>query len=239
MPIIKSISSWSFSSLKQFEKCPYSQFLKRIKREPTPEQPEDSPLLRGNRIHEEAEHFVDGRLPEMPKSLNKFKLQFDELKEAYNEGSVTLEGEWGFDHVWEPCAYNDWDRIWLRVKGDAVTQHDKETFTIVDYKTGKSWGNEVSHVQQGQLYAIALMVMYPEAQSINVEFWYLDEAKTKRRTYTRSQLIKVMASFDRRGQAMTSATEFPAKANAMNCKYCDYGVFKGNSKCQYAVSPVL
>ena len=110
---------------------------------------------------------------------------------------------------------------------------------IPTHNTGKSFGNEVSHTQQGQLYAVALMVMFPEAESIAVEFWYLDEGKKKQRHYTRAKLTRIMASFNKRGQAMTSATTFPAKANAINCKWCEFGVHKGNGTCQYAVNPTL
>jgi len=235
----KSIPTWSFSSLSKYEQCPYQAYLKRIKRVETNEQPNDSPLVRGNRIHDEAEQYVDGRLPDMPKSIKKFTSQFKGLRELYVDGQVTLEQGWGFDSNWEPCTYDDWGTVWHQSKLDALIQHDETTFTIVDYKTGKSWGNEVKHTMQGVLYAVALMCLYPQAESITVEFWYLDEGKTKRRTYNRSQLLPQMASFNRRGVAMTSATEFPPKANKMNCLYCDYGVNKGNGKCQYAVDPNL
>ena len=235
----KTIPTWSFSSLTSYEQCPYRSFLKRIKRLPVNEQPADSPMLRGNKIHDLAEEYTDGRLAEMPKELKKFKIQFEGLRELYNSGSVSLEQGWGFDINWEPCKYDDWGTVWHQSKCDAVVQTDETTFTIIDYKTGKSWGNEVKHTQQGALYAVALMCLYPQAESIIVEFWYLDEGKTKRRAYTREKLLRQMASFTKRGVAMTSATEFPPKANKMNCLYCDYGVNKGNGKCQYAVDPNL
>lgn len=235
----KTIQSWSYSSLKQFEKCPYSQYLKRIKRVEQPEPEADSPLVRGNAIHKEAEDFVSWETDKFPKSLKKFEEEIKQLREMYEEGMITVEGEWGFDCGWEPCGFTEWGTVWLQVKGDVVIQHDKETFTIIDYKTGKSWGNEVAHVQQGQLYAVALMIMYPDAQSIDVEFWYLDEGKKKRRNYNRSKLIPLMANFDKRGQKMTQETEFKPKPNVMNCKWCSYGVDKGNGKCPYAVSSDL
>lgn len=234
-----SIPTWSFSSLKQYERCPHQQYLKRIKREPVNDQPADSPLTRGNTIHDEAEHFVRGDLPAMPKSLKRFTDQFEALRQLHAEGKVTLEDGWGFTSDWTPCGYLDWGTVWHQSKMDAVIQHDETTFTIIDYKTGKSWGNEVPHIQQGALYGVALMCLFPLAQSITVEFWYLDEGKTKRRTYSRQQLTAQMASFDRRGQVMTSAIEFPAKPNKSNCKYCDYGIATGNGKCQYAVDPEL
>lgn len=235
---LTQIKNWSFSSLGWYEKCPYMVYLKRIERVPEAEQPEDSPLVRGNIIHDEAEQFVDGRLPELPQSLRKFKREFESLRELYVDGEVLLEEDWAFDTNWEPCAI-DWDILWHISKCDAVIQHDETTFTIIDYKTGKSWGNEVKHAQQGSLYAVALMCRYPQAESITVEFWYLDEGKTKKRHYTREKLIPTMASFTKRGLTMTSATEFPPKPNTMNCKWCPYGVFKGNGRCQYAVDPNL
>lgn len=236
----RNLQTWSYSSLKQYEKCPYSQYLKRIQRVETEENTDPShPLVRGNRIHDEAENYVNGSLPDMPKSIKKFTNSFESLRELYNEGQVTLEQGWGYTSDWVPCGYTDWGTVWHMSKMDAVIQHDETTFTIIDYKTGKSWGNEVPHSQQGALYGVALMCLYPKAESITVEFWYLDEGKTKRRTYNRRQLAAQMANFNRRAVAMTSTTDFPPKPNQMNCKYCDYGVATGNGKCQYAVDPNL
>jgi RecB family exonuclease len=235
----KTINSWSFSSLKQYEKCPHSIYLKRIKRIEGPPADDKSPLIRGVKIHEEAEEFVDGRLPDLPKSLKKFEDEFEDLCGLFLDGIVMLEEEWGYLRDWTPCDYNDFENVWLRIKGDAVIQYDKETFTIIDYKTGKSWGNEVSHTQQGQLYAIGLLHRFPSAESITVEFWYLDEGRTTRKHYTRAKLDRVKAAFDKRANAMTTTIDFPPKPNAMNCKWCDYGVFKGNGKCAFAVDPEL
>lgn len=235
----QTINSWSFSSLTEFEKCPYAQYLKRIKRVPRPDLDIQSPLARGIKIHDEAEAFVKGTLPELPKTLKKFSTEFEALKSLHDTGAVQLETDWAFDTNWNPCDPKDWDTIWHISKADAVIQTDDTTFTIIDYKTGKSWGNEVKHTQQGQLYAVALMCIYPQAESITVEFWYLDEGKTKRRSYTRSKLIPAMSTFTKRGLTMTTTLDFPPKPNTMNCKWCDYGIANGNGKCQYAIDPTL
>ena len=240
MPNTRNLQTWSFSSLKQYEKCPYSQYLKRIQRIATEENTDEThPLVRGNRIHREAEEYVKGEVPDMPRSIKRFTSQFESLQDLYKEGQVILEEGMGFTSDWEPCGFTDWGSVWHQSKMDAVIKHDETTFTIIDYKTGKSWGNEVPHSQQGALYGVALMCLFPQAQSITVEFWYLDEGKTKRRTYNRSQLTAQMANFNKRAVQMTSATEFPPKPNKMNCLYCDYGVANGNGKCQYAVDPDL
>ena len=236
---IETLTSWSFSSLKEFERCPYSQFLKRIRKVERPAPKEGAANVRGQEIHNDAECFVDGRLPKLTKELKKFSEQFEALKELYDNGQVALESEWGFTLLWEPCGYNDYENVWLRVKGDAIIMHDESTFTIIDYKTGKSFGNEVPHNQQGQLYAVALMCMFPKAEAINVEFWYTDEGKTTRRNYTRKKLAPVMARFNQRAEKMTQTTEFQPKPNVINCRWCDYGPANGNGKCQYGVSNEL
>ena len=235
----KQLQSWSFSSLTDYEKCPYSQYLKRIARVPRDDPPPDSPLVRGINVHNDAEAYVNGSLPDLPKTLKKFEQEFKDLRALYAEGQLLIEQGWGFDHDWNPCGYDDWGTVWHQSKADAVIVTDETTYTIIDYKTGKSWGNEVKHTQQGQLYAVALMCLFPKAESISVEFWYLDEGKTKKRHYTRTKLAPALASFTKRGIAMTSALDFTPKPNAMNCKWCDYGIFKGNGKCPHAVDPTL
>jgi RecB family exonuclease len=236
---MNTIKTWSFSSLKKFEQCPHSQYLKRVVRLAVPKPAEDSPLVRGLAIHKEAEDFVNGTLPKLPTSLRKLEGEFLALRDLFNDGIVTLEEQWGFDKDWTPCGYLDWGTVWFQCALDAAVYHDKTTATVIDHKTGKSFGNEVSHGQQGQLYAIALMVRNPELEGITVEFWYTDEGKIKRKSYSRKLLTPIMASFTKRGVKMTTETQFKPKPNKMNCKYCDFGIANGNGMCEFGVDPTL
>lgn len=234
------LKSWSFSTLVEFEKCPYKVFLSKVKKVPQPVRDEDHPLVRGNRIHKEAEDFIKGLTDGIPKSLQKYDKKFpeqlDDLRVAYSEQRVLVEDEWGFDNKFQVTGY--WDNnIWCRVKLDAIEEIDVENAIITDWKTGKSMGNEVKHTSQGQLYACAAFMRYPQLQFLDVFFGYLDEGKQLKRSYQRdSKFTRYLSRFIERGQRMTSAVVFQAKPNAHNCAWCDYGPTRGNGQCIYGAT---
>ena len=107
------------------------------------------PLLdRGTKIHQEAEDYVRGELGEMPESLKKFKSEFEVLREGFADAKVELEGEWGFTLDWETTGWLMGD-TWARIKLDALVNEDETSCRVIDYKTGKKFGNEIAHGQQG------------------------------------------------------------------------------------------
>lgn len=190
---------------------------------------------RGNDVHDSSEHFVRGNQP-MAKPLEKFKDNFLELKESYDKGRVLLEENWGFDIDW---GITDWfsDTIWLRMKLDAFEWKDDSQVAAraIDYKTGKRFGNEVKHAQQGQLYAIGAFMRYPTLQLLDVEFWYLDHnGKPVVWTYTREQAMKLMVGYNNRLLNVTTCTQFKPKPSKMNCMWCPYGKENGNAYCEWA-----
>lgn len=229
------VSAWSYSTLKQFEKCPHSIFLSKVEKIPRAELSEDSPLNRGIKIHKHAEDYVQGIIDELPPSLRKLSTQFEELRELYSQGSVEVEGDWGFDKDW---GVVDWfaNNVWARIKCDVVVHLDQHSARIIDHKTGKSFGNEVAHTQQGQVYAIAAFMRFPDLEFIDVEFWYIDEGKQTRKHYSREKAMKLLPRWTERANAMTDCTYFKAKPNKMNCKWCDYGPNgNGTGDCIYGV----
>ena len=230
------VSQVSYSKIKNFEKCPYKIFLSGVKKEKGPEREPDHPAERGERIHKDAENFVQGVIEELPASLKKFKPQFLELKEVFEGGTNKREDEWAYDT--EGNVLTDWysKDVWLRMKADVVRFFEKSGALIIDYKTGKKFGNEVPHTQQGQLYAIGAFMKYPELDVVDVEFWYLDEGKKTRKTYTRDQIGRFLARFMSRFEKLTTCVNFTPKPNIHNCKWCDYGPEKGTNVCPYGVN---
>lgn len=228
------ISVWSFSGLSIFETCPYWAYLKYAERIPEPPPDPNAPNVRGSRIHDEAEHFVRGTGPFTP-ALAKFKTQFEELRAAYEEGSVELEENWGVDRDWQPVTWKD-PACWGRIKLDAFVRLSQTSCRVIDYKTGRSWGNEVKHTQQGIVYGIAACLRYPEIESVSIEFWYLDEGKNRPKVFTREQLMRQLPKLNERVSLMTSITSFPAKPNKYNCRWCPYR--PGNTgACELGVDP--
>lgn len=232
------IETWSYSRLKVFETCEWHAKLAYVDKLPEPDTVNRTAANRGTKIHLTAEEYVRGDLPEnIPHELSKFEESFGELRAEYEAGNVSLEGEWGFTNEWEPTGWME-ENTWARIKLDACQKIDQTAFRVIDYKTGKSWGNEIKHGEQMQLYAIATLLRNPEANGVISELWYLDEGgPPKRVTYTRDQAVKLMANFDRRAKLMTTAQLFKPKPNRHNCKFCPYGPNNGGSDiCEYGVT---
>ena len=177
------IRAWSYSTLKVFEECPYRSYIAKVRRIAEPSGPAAS---RGSKIHQQAEDYVNGKLEELPDTLDgHFTRDFEQLKKLYKEGKVELEGEWGFDIKWNPVKWLD-KATWSRIKLDAYVQQDEKSARVIDYKTGKKFGNEISHGQQCLLYAIGTFFRYPELEFVQAELWYLDQkSTTKKRRKTR------------------------------------------------------
>lgn len=230
------VKTWSFSVLTKFEKCPYMVYLMKVEKHPEPEYEKtpDHPLVRGDRIHEEAERFVTGEGPFTP-ALKKFQGRFEGLRQAYSEGRAEVEQKWGFTYEWAPCSWNDPDNR-AYIKLDIAVNIDPGTAEVIDYKTGKSFGKEVNHAQQLQIYTIAKFLRTPELNVVKASNLYLDEGKEKPRTYTRPQAMDMLARWQPRIDALLNCEVFKPKANRSNCKYCPYGISTGTGVCPYAAA---
>lgn len=231
------IKQWSYSKLTIFEQCKLRAKLQYIDKIPEPERPlppgkTEHANDRGTRIHEAAEFFVKENI-KLASELTHFKDELEHLRTLYKKGMVSLEGEWAHNKDWDPVAWNSAD-AWLRLKLDAFIRVSSTQGVVVDYKTGRMFGNEIKHGEQGQLYMASAFVRFPELQEITVEFWYLDQNDIISATYTRAQSEHFLRKFTQRGDLITSCTEFPANPNIFACKWCPYGP-KGTGHCEVGV----
>lgn len=220
------IKTWSYSRLVDFEQCKLRAKLKYIDRIPEPVRPlprgkTEHANDRGTRIHEAAEAFVRGDVEHLIPELDKFSTEFHELRDKYKQGMVSLEGEWAVNEDWEPVAWNS-NAAWARIKLDAFVRLSPTHAVVIDYKTGKKFGNEIKHAEQTQLYQLAAFLRYPELETIDVELWYTDQDDLTHMKYSRAQGIRFFKNFNQRGIAMTTADSFPPNPNVFSCKWCPY-----------------
>lgn len=230
------IKSWSFSALKDFESCPFRTYLQKVERSPLPAYDDDPnhPLVRGDRIHKAAEAFIRGEGEIIPE-LRRVAPLLGELRESFINDHVELEQKWAFDHDWAETGWTD-EGCWLRVICDVVEHFPNSTARVRDWKTGKSFGNEVKHQQQQQLYAIATFMRYPHLTHIQTTMEYTDEGKQKKSNYTRAALPVLLQRWSERAMRMTTAIAFPPKPNRGNCRFCPFGPENGTGACAYGVT---
>lgn len=220
------ISAWSHSRLAVFEQCKFRAKLQFVDRIPEPVRPLPPGKLehandRGTRVHEAGELFVRGGVELIPE-LEAFRPEFIRLRELFKEGKVGLEGEWGYDSDWMPISWKDPD-IWARIKLDAFVRLSKTHGVVIDYKTGKKFGNEVKHAEQCQLYQLAAFLRYPDLEIIDIELWYTDQNELTHMRYTRAQGMRFLKNFTERGLALTTEIDFPANPNIFSCQWCPFG----------------
>ena len=234
---MSNIKAWSFSRLSIYQQCPFRAKLAYIDRIPEPERPlpkgkTEHANDRGSRIHDAAEYYVRGETL-MIEEMGKFEAEFKKLNAMFKEGRVQLEGEWAVDTDWNPVNWRSSD-AWGRIKLDALVFLDPTHAVVIDYKTGRKYGNEVSHAKQGQLYQLAAFLRFPELEVIDVEFWYLDQDEITRTRYTREQGLRFLRYFNEQAIEMTTIEEFKPKPNMYSCRWCPYGP-KGTGDCVVGV----
>ena len=230
------IPAWSLSRLEVFESCPYRANLEYIERVPKPplEAPpgkDEHPLERGRRIHDLAEAFVKKNI-ELPEELSHFEEDFRHARRVYVDRPETVltEQQWAFDCNWAPAGWFS-HTAWGRMVLDLSIQ-DETHLRMIDHKTGKKYGTK--HIVQGQLYALVAFLRYPQLETINTEFWYLDTGDKEERQYSRLQALCFQDSFTVRGLTMTTATDFPPRPSQFACRFCPYGTQNGNGFCEYS-----
>ena len=149
------------------------------------------------------------------------------LPERGREGDVIRVGKKVY--LWVPA--------WLRLKLDAMVMHDERNATVIDFKSGRKFGNEIKHAEQLQLYQLVTFLRYPKLEAVTAELWYLDQKEGENLTsqrFTRDQGLRFRSNFDRRGHKLTACNEWPANPTVFTCKWCSYGPWNGG-QCQVGV----
>jgi hypothetical protein len=206
-------------------------YKKYVEKRPMPPQPEDNKgeiaRLRGIEVHSSADAYIKGEAETLNPVMDKVRAFVELCKEQYRNGIVEVEEEWAYNRDWQATGWFA-DDCWLRIKQDVFIKWPDGTWEVVDWKTGKSFGNEVKHSQQGLLYAIAAFMRYPDMQRVRIRFVYVDEGKwEKTKEYSRELVMRMLPGWDDRAAAFTTAKNWPVKANAINCRFCWYGPNNG------------
>lgn len=228
----QTIQSWSHSKAVDFEKCKGMFWLKHGEKIPEPERPlppgkTEHANDRGTRVHTDCEEYVNGTSDYLPVEAEKsFGPQLDLLRYLFAQGQVSLEGEWAMDMDWAPA---DWKKGWLRLKLDALVHVGSDEAIVIDYKTGRKFGNEIKHAEQLQLYQLVTFLRYPHLNRVTAELWYLDQGETTSLTFTRDQGLRFREKWHKRGLNITTCTQFPFNPNIFSCKWCPYGPWEGGT----------
>lgn len=206
-----TITAWSYSRLGVYEKCPKQFEFKFIKKIPGEEK--NWAADRGTLLHAKAEQVVNGNIIGVPKELRNFAAPLKELKRlcAHTEMDLSVDKAWNTSHT------KDWNNVWCRGFADVVVDQEEEV-SVIDHKTGKIYD---THEDQGKLYATLAFCHFPNAQVVDVEFWYFDQDDVGTWQYEITQLNSLKAYWNKRAGKMFRAKKFPASIGN-HCRWCDY-----------------
>lgn len=222
------IKAWSYSRYSSHKFCPYKAKLTIIDGF---KEPPNKAMGRGNDIHKKGENFLKGDIKEVPKEYKKFfnKHMLNLRKHnAYPEDNICV------DKNWKLCNWNDWGKVWGRIRLDVNYEFKPGWVKFIDFKTGKV--KESDHYEQLDLYALAIFLSYDELLGAEGELWYLDSGHILTRSYTYSE--KKLASLKKwwlaKIKKMMADKVFPYNPNY----YCGSCHFRksNNGPCKYQMS---
>lgn len=222
---LPTLTSWSYSAYTQYNKCPHSVFLQRIKRVRMPEPDEPNPhLVKGDMVHKFSENYVKqpGRAPVLIPEVKRIAGRLKELRKA----KARVEGEWAFNRDWLPVSWFAKD-AWIRMKVDALLERlAPPLINIIDYKTGKVYDD---HKQQRSLYALGGLQLVQIGQlargmrhtELIAEHLYTDTGQHAKEVFHLKDLPKLKREWEKRTEQMLRDTDYkPVTGN--HCRWCEY-----------------
>lgn len=209
------MGGWSHSQYKSFATCP-----KKIGyRRKGVYEPYNPAMARGNRIHKDAENYLNKVHKNVPATLANFK---DELS-ALRRKKPVAEQEVAVDENWNPVSWKS-SKAWLRYKVDA--QYDRKDYTtVIDFKTGRVYPED--HEEQLELYALGA-VRTQGAKRVIGEAWYFDQDHIQEYLdYPLDLFDEIEARWRKRAEKLLYAEDFPATPGR-HCDWCGYSMQKGS-----------
>lgn len=215
-----AFTSWSYTRLNDFEKCPALFYGRHVLKLDLP----GPALLKGRKTHEDIEEYLKSPEPgPIPKAFAKFAWIVEPLKAAGQGFSV--EERIALDANWQ---MTDWAPAHIRFVLDVQCFYGDETQEVIDWKTGREYP---SHADSARLYGLAVMSRYTACPEVKVRFVYLDTGKQKEWTVRRRDVPKMQAYWTARAEPLLNAENFDP-APGQHCRYCPFAKNKGG-QCPY------
>lgn len=229
---IKPLTSWSYTRLSDYERCPLYFRLKHLAKIKEPGSPA---MDRGNDRHTDCEQYIKGQTATLHPELLPLADELNKVRAMYKAKRmpVVVEDTWAFTDAWEPTAWDDWVHCWLRIKLDAGYLEEEDDWLVLsidDWKTGQPNDYKTAeYSDQLALYALGglLTFKYPNL-IVRPRLAWLDAGLIYEGPgddavqYTREDLPGLKKAWERRVRPMFRDKTFAPKSNKL-CKYCFYG----------------
>lgn len=235
---INTLTAWSYSRLTNYESCARAAKLEYIDKIKGPSVPA---MVNGNKVHQEAAKFLEGKADEVPDSCVKFKSQFWDLRELH----PIVEKQQAFKKNLRTTGWFD-KRAWLRVILDVDLDYDDHTCEIIDHKTGKFRGemeklpngdelytieDDSAYAEQMKLFSAVKYIKDPKMDLVTTRLWFLDHGIEVIKEYGRDEALDAFDELSDRAEVMLNAERFPPSPS-WKCGYCPYSL-NGTGHCEY------
>lgn len=220
------VKAWSHSAWATYEQCPLKYKLEKIDKLAKPEGPA---LERGRKIHDDIANVIQHQ---RDPALYREDFQYhhdliDQLFNAYAEGAVVVEQQWGFNETWKPTGWFGSD-IWVRAIVDALITYDDMTAEVVDWKTGKRYG---SNDDQMEIFAVTTGQKLKDYGTITTRLAYVDSNEQEIVDWTPHDRELLKDKWTEKVQPMFHDTEWLPRPND-KCRFCPFAKDKGG-QCRY------
>lgn len=203
-------TGWSYSAWGMFKKCMYFYYCVRILRM---SEGTNIHMERGIKEHKIQEQYLKGNISVLPKNYADLKQQYKALKNA----NPIVEQFWGVDNRWKPSKWKSWAVMKMDAAVAPCRQTDYNLF-IQDLKTGKEYEN---HMDQGLVYGAIGLAIYPKAENVEAEFWYVDQGYVVHHDIPRDVIMRERKKWEERGKEMLSPRKkWPKSPSQEGCKWC-------------------
>lgn len=223
----------SHSSISCFNTCPRQYEAKYVTKEVTFVQSAEAKW--GDDVHNALEKYCRDKVT-IPIHMAAYTKYADAL--LSRPGNKVFEGAVALDSNAQPCGYfaKDAQRqniVWLRGKIDVVNlRPDRALAEVFDWKTGKIKNDP----DQLVMYAMMVMLLHPEVETVRAGFAWIKEplnkAFTPPTTFERKQLPSIIHMHREKTGAIEHAIEtgnLPPRPSGLcrgwcdvkSCKFCE------------------
>lgn len=225
--MLKPVTSWSYSAWHQYEECPAKYKFAKLDKEPDPQGPA---LIRGNRLHKEAEDYVRGKRDTPSPETASAKWMMDSIKAAPN---WFVEQEWAWKKNWSQVTeWRNWKEGWFRAKCDAGVSWPDNYVDIVDWKSGKKYA---SNSEQVELFALSAMIRFPYAEKVMTKLVYFDSPSDDmviQEEFDAKDRDKLKEKWKAAIVPMFNDQTYAPRPSTFACKHCNFAASKGG-KCRF------
>lgn len=208
-----TITTWSYSAYALYTECAYKFYLEKIEKREVPTPPA---FIKGRKAHEAIEDYLkkpnETPFPTVGSKFSKL------IKYLAAHPRVFVEQSWAFNRNWGESRWSEDNTTWLRAKCDAGVHQGDNVIEIVDWKTGKKYGENEDQVE---LFALTAMMRYKEAPHVFTTLAYLDGGEEVPGEYSANDREKLKAKWEKKVVPMFTDTVFAPRPND-RCSWCHF-----------------